>query len=115
MKTRQALRGAIVAAVCAGMFTCKLAGEAPKPTPTTTIHIGKYQLVRGTFKRLGRYKGKDSTENVDTIFRIDTSTGRTWYFEAGWAGDVEAHQEYKHAGDLWNDHWTEITERPVVE
>jgi hypothetical protein len=80
-RTLLVLVGSLAFLVLAG-FNCdersRQLPSAPKPDP-----IGRFQLFQGTVA----VSYTNSTENVPTVFRIDTVTGEVSYFVRGVGND----------------------------
>ena len=42
---------------------------------------GRYQLLQGTYTQfISPSEGRGRSQEIKTIFKIDTETGKTWYF-----------------------------------
>ena len=69
---------------------CVFAAESPRE-PANTAMVGRYQLIAAQVHVGDRRGGADETH---FMFKLDTVTGRAWYFYAGFGSNSQFRSEY---------------------
>lgn len=72
--------------------------------------VSRFQLVAGQFNRttITNKDGRGDTELFKTVFKIDTQTGKVWYFEPGLVPSLKSVDLAIQNQNLFKDKWTAI-------
>ena len=79
------------------IFLLKGQNQTPPPTPQTQVSpaaAGRFQIVQGDFVVFSSSRIPERG-----VFRIDTSTGKTWQFATGVKSDGTLYQSWQQVSE----------------